>query len=616
MNREIWKKNIDALREENWELKELLQEAEEEIFDGDVSFGLSLVEDKQVLYAQKEEKTYQLDVLYNSDELMDMWFQLKKPGYMAKVLFCGFGNGMYVRKFLEDGDETGKIFVYEPSLPLLRFVLQNLDVSGLLSNERLWLLAGESGAALLEDRLEDFIEYADLKHLIYQAYPNYMSLFREQVKWCDERVGMAYSRADANQTLIVNSGEIYYQNTLHNMKLFKESRSLSDLYEKFPRDIPAVIVASGPSLDKNIEELKRAKGKCFLIAADSAIRVLLKHDIIPDCYVTIDGSKSIRHFQDERVDNIPVLCTLNSNHAALASHKGVSFFVNDLNAYVNAFMEDHDLIFPYLPLGGSVANGAAALAGALELKTVILVGQDLAYTDNKTHSAESVRGEMNIDVNSLGTNTMVEGYYGGEVLSSYEFKIYKEWFERFIVAHEEIKVINATEGGAMIRGAENQKLSEALDSFCVKEIPVREIFEQTEFFFEEKEKEEFEDYMRAIPERLQEMKRVVEKGMREYDKLLELAFRGKLGGEMSRILKRTGEITDRLENEPVMSFINDRVQREAQALMENIYEVKESPREEILEAGKLGKAHLEILKRYICLSLEEWKTADYGWGKN
>ena len=60
-----------------------------------------------------------------------------------------------------------------------------------------------------------------------------------------------------------------------------------------PREMPAIIVSAGPSLNENIEELKKAKNKAFIIAVDTAMKPLLRNGIIPDMYAIIDGTKPL-----------------------------------------------------------------------------------------------------------------------------------------------------------------------------------------------------------------------------------------------------------------------------------------------------------------------------------
>ena len=81
--------------------------------------------------------------------------------------------------------------------------------------------------------------------------------------------------------------------------------------------MPAIVVAAGPSLNKNIDELKRAKGKAFIIAVDTAIKPLLKKGIIPDMFAIVDGKKPIELVQNEEVKKIPLLTSISASHDVL-----------------------------------------------------------------------------------------------------------------------------------------------------------------------------------------------------------------------------------------------------------------------------------------------------------
>lgn len=135
------------------------------------------------------------------------------------------------------------------------------------------------------------------------------------------------------------------------------------------------MVASGPSLDKNIDELKGLKGKAFIMAADSALRVLLKHDIIPDMFVSVDALKNQKHFEYPGVENIPIFTDGTNNFRTLLKVKAPKFFMNDMNPHVNYFLTKREILLPSFSSGGSVANDGYALAAAMGFQTIILVGQ-------------------------------------------------------------------------------------------------------------------------------------------------------------------------------------------------------------------------------------------------
>lgn len=75
--------------------------------------------------------------------------------------------------------------------------------------------------------------------------------------------------------------------------------------EHLDTEVPAIIVSAGPSLDKNIRMLKRAKGHAFLIGVDSALKALLREEIRPDIAISIDPGKNPELFTDDRLNELP-----------------------------------------------------------------------------------------------------------------------------------------------------------------------------------------------------------------------------------------------------------------------------------------------------------------------
>jgi len=64
-------------------------------------------------------------------------------------------------------------------------------------------------------------------------------------------------------------------------------------------------VSTGPSLDKNIDLLKEAKGRALIISAGSALRPLLMRNIKPDFFAIIDP-QDITYNQIKGYENIGI----------------------------------------------------------------------------------------------------------------------------------------------------------------------------------------------------------------------------------------------------------------------------------------------------------------------
>ena len=75
--------------------------------------------------------------------------------------------------------------------------------------------------------------------------------------------------------------------TLLNQEHLMHCPGIEDLKDSM-KGVPAIVVAAGPSLDYQIENLKKYHQKAIIIAADAAVKPLLKHGIIPDYCTSIE----------------------------------------------------------------------------------------------------------------------------------------------------------------------------------------------------------------------------------------------------------------------------------------------------------------------------------------
>lgn len=601
----LFEQNISLMQDPRYcILKDYLQnrkwEQDERFLTESIQCETTMVEDKKVLYAVKDEKTYQLDTLYRTWEAIDLWYDgMTSLGYNTKCIFCGLGNGMYVQKLLADADQTVQIMIYEPSIRIFIKAIHEFDLTDILSSKRCTLIVRDLYPMDVSDFLYHFITYYDIKNSIYQAYPNYSNLFPKEVKDFDNIIQSLLTGVRATQSVLARYGKADAINSLNNYRKFRDSKSLTDFYTRISKEIPVIIVASGPSLDKNIMELKNAVGKCLLIGVDSAMPALLAKDIIPDLFVTVDSMKSKKHVSDARIRQIPCVCELESRYDIVAKQEAPCFFINDLNPYINKFLHSQKIDVPTFSSGGSVANTACAIMTSMGFTDIIVVGQDLAYTDNKTHASNTVRAGS-VKNEHAENMEYVDGYYGDKVLSSTEFILYRNWFEEEIGKNPDIHFYNATEGGAQIKGMENVSLKDIIARLCITDTKISEVIDDTANLFGEAEKSEFENFFFNIPELLQEMQSEIKKGMNEYQKMLELTVKGKAAsGQMKKLVASTGELTRKIEKEPVMYYIFCMAQEKIQAMSEDIYDKYESENQEIIEGIQKGLQYLEILNNNI-----------------
>ena len=86
------------------------------------------------------------------------------------------------------------------------------------------------------------------------------------------------------------------------------------------------------------------------------------------------------------VEKIPMVTTLNANPEILNYHRGMKIFFDESYRFAEKIIMKSGLRWGEVDTGGSVATNAFSLLYKIGLKTIILVGQDLALTGNKTHA--------------------------------------------------------------------------------------------------------------------------------------------------------------------------------------------------------------------------------------
>ena len=603
----IYSRNIDAMRSRFSDVIGFMEQPSEDIKmideDQDINVDVTEVDGKKILVVQKGDRLYRLDSLYDSEKMLDLWFDgLKEEWDLdARLYMYGLGNGMYVRKFLQRARKDCLVVVHEPSYKIFKTVLENYDLTDIFMDLRVrfifWPLSKDKGVKLL---YQGIMVFTDLYSLAGSPYLNYPDIFPQDYDDYLKGVDRAREVVSANQQVNNFFGEYFSRNVFSNMRLLEDSYDIVKLAQNMPDDIPAIVVAAGPSLDKNIKELHRAVGKCLIVSTDTALKPLALEGITPDITAIMDSKKDERYLSEEESRRVPIVCTPRGGTEFLHLHTGKKFFINDYCDHIGKFMKNNGHELLRLDTGGSVANSCFAIAMLLGSRKIILVGQDLAYTGDKTHSAVTVRGAKNTPVEDLEHVEMDIDIYGNPIRSSREFKLYKEWFEQQIRANKELEVIDATEGGIRIEGTKLMTLKDAIDEYCTKDFDFSKLADQAEPIFDDDLKEKYRQFVRLVPDQLMEIRRLIRISISDYSSMKRLVQKNDYHNSKMRTLfnnceKRTKEI----ENSPVIEYVQTQLKEKSTELLERVNKLESDERQELLTVCDLGEQHLRDMDQAI-----------------
>ena len=442
-----------------------------------------------------------------------------------------------------------------------------------------------------------------MRHFIL---PNYNEICPEKVLDFQKVLKDVAEEYLVNINTVQAFSKVAVENMLKNADYVRTGYQAKQLMEAIPREMPAIIVSAGPSLNKNIEELKKAKNKAFIIAVDTAMKPLLRNGIIPDMYAIIDGTKPLELVAVEESRNIPLLSEVRAAHAVMDYHKGKKFFFREFTPYFDRMYEMNHKEWAAMDVGGSVATAAFSLACYLGLGTVIMVGQDLALTGNKTHADGTFKEKMEeLDTSKM---KMVPGNVEEKVPTRPDFDHYRIWFEDFIARwknmYPNFRVINATEGGAKIKGTEISTLKEAIEKECKIEADVSANIEKLEPMFNPEEQKKILVYMKDTPKKFHEMAVNAAAGKKLYQKLDKLTQNHNMdNAAYDKLLKQIKKNTKKIEKNQNYSLVEETLGRANSILKTSQYIEYGSFEEECKEIARRGILFMELVEE--CANLFE-----------
>lgn len=598
-NQSIYEKNMESLKEEYTDIYEGIKESGDEHVILDKS-----VHDEDIFAIEKNNRLYYLNSRYNDDEFAETWVeQYKGVNYQAVFIIFGLSNFTHVKKLLEVTELTNPILLYEPDKEIFKKSIQTVDITEIVKTDNVLLCVRGLNDNYLTEFILFALNYAKIGLVNYCCMPNYDNLYlmewRNLVKDIKARFEILIM---SRNTLIVFSKE-FIINILHNCEDMINQYSLNQLKDESQKlemieQIPAILVSAGPSLDKNIEDLKHAVGKSVIVAVDTALKTLIRHKIKPDIVVTVDSHKPPVLFMCSEFSDIPMFVCSNSNRELWAIHSGKRFYFDEPNSYMSNLHKTikGDGMQP-LETGGSVANNAFSAIQVLGFKKIIMVGQDLAYPNNRMHTDAAYGGTEKDKVDNRKKYFEVEDVFGGTVMTESNMDLYRKWFENQIVRYKDLKVIDATEGGAKIAGTEIMTLKDAILRECKIPIRFKEIIDKIPPLFNEEEQEILKNKIAALSEELDKAEKKIRQGIRNYEKMEELYRKGKIATkEFKNLADKTEEIIKFLEEDSVMHLVSVYIQAAEHELLSRVYQVKENLKDEIRDITTQG---IKMLNSYI-----------------
>lgn len=420
-----------------------------------------------VIKVKKDSRNVYIGSKYNMKNEIDKFMKISMENINneGKEVFIiyGFGNGEHVRELRKVFKENN-IVIFEPNINLYNYAV---DLQFIKNDKALKVVCCEE--IRFYDEFNFAVSETNINRVKINCFSNYSSIYNDEFKEFLGSFGFYINSVLTNKYTILKYSKVWFDSLLKNIPYILESTPIYEYSDKY-KNKPAVIVSAGPSLDKNIKELKDAHGKMLILSSTRTLSSIMDLEISPDLLVAIDPTEEIYKLMEEcnNVYNGPLLFYERTNHSVIKNHKGDRIFYTS-SKFIHDIM-DNKMV--QISDGGSVAITMVDFAIFAGCNPIIFIGQDLAFKEDKIYADVSEHKSVN-DGNSeykLQKDIYVEGVNGDMVKTIDLFNLFRLNIEKLIVKNPEIEFINATEGGARIKGTKEMPFKDAVNKYAISKI--------------------------------------------------------------------------------------------------------------------------------------------------
>lgn len=380
------------------------------------------------------------DPIREAEQLVDANIELLNNSIIAVY---GLGLGYHIESIAKKMDSKSILYVFEYNIDLIKYCK---EINNQIFKRNNVNIIGSDNEKFYEKLAETLGSAGDI--IIHRPSLETIKSTNEALYNLIDDYSLMKQSYEHNEKLIKLGKENFEVNTKQNYKLIDE---FINLYKNMNK--PYIVTSAGPSIDSQLELLKENREKFNIISVGSSLRALMDKGIKPNSVVIIDGNEIVKNqLEGYEKEDIPLCYYSKASRWAVNYYKGPKYIFN---------ISENDKF--YISTEETVAVSALDIAVKCGAKKVILLGQDLAFINNKSHTEtfEKIYG-----VKDNGTNgkkiRITKGVDGKNVTTAQGYIRFKFKIERLIRKNPNVQFINCSKG-AFIEGAQHMEFKTLLE---------------------------------------------------------------------------------------------------------------------------------------------------------
>ncbi len=407
-----------------------------------------------------------------------------EPDVPQGFLALGFGLGYHLQALAEAANPEARILVLEKHPGLLRMAASRRDLSALFADRRISWLVGLDRQELYQALRAHtrVLMSAGIKILVHAPSTTLDGEYYQGARQAIRDFALSGQMSLISNFLLARKSLV---NQFRNLPLYVGSPSLAELRPLYAGR-PGIVVSAGPSLRKNIDRLREARGRAVLVACDIVLKPLLERGIVPDFTAVVDYQGQTKKFFETLPPRVPTRLVA----IGPAFHETVRCYPGPL-AFAGDPLMDQMLDGARRSMGGNYGGGNVGhfcylIACHLGLEPIAFVGQDLSFPLNIGHMPGTPKHEeWQNERNRFYTLEMrelevllrrrqgllqVPSQDGGEVFTERSMYHYLRELEG-AVRESGRRTVDCTEGGSRKEGTEVSPLAAFLSECEPGDLP-------------------------------------------------------------------------------------------------------------------------------------------------
>jgi len=314
-------------------------------------------------------------------------FNMAENSPVAIHFIYGMGLGYLFQ--VTSAKSQGTVILYEPDLNILRTALALVDFTNDILKKNVFITDDYSVAC------EYIYQKSNMKNTpLLLSTEGYRKLDEKQFNEMVAKLQQVVGRFSLD---LKYTKERFYElilKIINNVPKLVNEIPIGE-FKDFYKGKTAVVVSAGPTLDRNIETIKKYRDDVVLITVGTAMKALASNNITPDFLCIIEANDCSKQIAGLDLKGVNFITEPYSNPNLRRFEFKNTYSSVSQNLPVNEFWcEISGVSNQEYMSKGTVSYTALNVARILGCSKIVLVGQDLAYIEGQCYSKDSAYKDL------------------------------------------------------------------------------------------------------------------------------------------------------------------------------------------------------------------------------